>query len=86
MLIICVGVVDRGNVHKFRMGLAGLLIPVTYLLMSTTDVAYALWHLDVSPSRSKALFAGTLASAVFNSVFLIIIGIRVRAQWRGTRP
>ena len=41
------------------------------------DVAQAIWHLGVSQSRAKALFAGTIMSTILQLVMIILLGIQV---------
>lgn len=51
------------------------------------DVAQAIWHLGVSQSRAKALFAGTIMSTILQLVMIILLGIQVRGRsgdyWNG---
>ncbi|KAK2076565.1 hypothetical protein QBZ16_005325 [Prototheca wickerhamii] len=75
-LVLLSYVLAKEIVHITRYFVIAFLAPLTYLLMSTTDVAQAIWHLGVSQSRAKALFAGTIMSTILQLVMIILLGIQ----------
>uniref|UniRef100_A0A1D1ZXF4 Uncharacterized protein n=1 Tax=Auxenochlorella protothecoides TaxID=3075 RepID=A0A1D1ZXF4_AUXPR len=74
-IILVAYLLATSRIHTLRYGAIGFLIPVTYLLMSTSDVAQALWHIGVSPSRAKVLLAGGIISSIFQVVLIVLLGI-----------
>ncbi|KAI3428485.1 hypothetical protein D9Q98_007310 [Chlorella vulgaris] len=68
-----------GWVHKWRMGLIGMLIPLVVLLQYTCDTFLGLWESgpigSQTESRAKALFAGSLISAISVYCLIILFGV-----------
>jgi hypothetical protein len=70
-------VLAMGAVHKWRYGVIGLLVPVTYLLMETTN-AFFLQKLNIDSERatSRAMLAGAIIACIANYVMIILLGVR----------
>ncbi|KAG7674883.1 hypothetical protein Ndes2526B_g07722 [Nannochloris sp. 'desiccata'] len=77
MIIVVPVVLAMGAVHKWRYGLIGLLVPVTYLLMETAN-AFFLQKLNIDSNKaaSRAMLAGAILGCISNYVLIILFGVR----------
>jgi hypothetical protein len=77
MIIIVPVVLAMGAVHKWRYGLIGLLVPVTYLLMKTANAFYLQEeNLDSNEASSRTMLAGAIIGSISNYVLIILFGVR----------
>ncbi|PSC69847.1 membrane transporter [Micractinium conductrix] len=79
MLIIIAAFLGGALVHKWRMGLVGLMVPLVVLLQYTCDTYLGLWETAPSggnqQSRAKTLFAGSLISTISIYAITILFGV-----------
>ncbi|KAL4439218.1 hypothetical protein ABPG77_004120 [Micractinium sp. CCAP 211/92] len=79
MLIVVPIFLAAGWVHKWRMGLIGLLIPLVVLLQYTCDTFLGLWETGPQggsqEARSKALFSGSIISVISVYIIIILLGV-----------
>jgi hypothetical protein len=70
-------VLGMGAVHKWRVGLVGLLLPLTYVLMQTAN-AFFLQKQEIPAEKgaSRTVFAGALIGAVACYMLVILLGVR----------
>jgi hypothetical protein len=77
MIIVVPVVLGMGAVHKWRYGLIGLLVPVTYLLMETAN-AFFLQKLNIDSEKatSRTMLAGSIIGCLANYMLIILLGVR----------
>ena len=77
MIIIVPVVLGMGAVHKWRYGVVGLLVPITYLLMETANAFFLQkFNIDSEQATSQAMLAGAIIGAIANFVLIIVLGVR----------
>ncbi|EFN55226.1 hypothetical protein CHLNCDRAFT_134486 [Chlorella variabilis] len=79
MLFILPVFLAAGWVHKWRVGLIGLLIPLVVLLQYTCDTFLGLWETGPQggsqEARAKVLFSGSLLSCIAIYSLIILFGV-----------
>lgn len=77
MAIVVPIVLAMGAVHKWRYGVIGLLLPLTYLLMSTAN-SFFLQNKNLSSEQaaSRTMLAGSIIGAIANYFLIILFGVR----------
>jgi hypothetical protein len=77
MIIIVPVVLGMGAVHKWRYGLVGLLLPITYLLMETANAFFLQkFTIDSEQKTSRTMLAGAIIGCISNFVLIILLGVR----------
>jgi hypothetical protein len=77
MIIIVPVVLLIGAVHKWRYGLIGLLLPLTYLLMETSNAFFLQKsNIDSENATSRTMLAGSIIGCIANFMLVILLGVR----------